>query len=138
MLMINNETFIGRASELKALEGLTTKKTASLVVVRGRRRIGKSRLIEEFSRNKKILSFMGLAPTAKTTAQDQRDEFSQQLSRQTGLPAIKTDDWSHLLLLLANQVKTGRVIVFLDEISWMAHDDVNFLGKLKTVWDQHL
>lgn len=135
--MQNIQAFVGRSTQLKALEALMLKKTASLVVIRGRRRVGKSRLVEEFSRNKKILNFMGLTPTEFTTAQDQRDEFSLQLSRQTGLPPIKTDDWSHLLLLLADQVKTGRVIVFLDEISWMAHDDVNFLGKLKSIWDQN-
>ena len=97
--------------------------------------MGKSRLVEEFARGKKIFNFIGLAPTEFTTAQDERNEFSAQLSRQTGLPAIKTEDWSDLFLLLAAQVKTGRVIVFLDEISWMAHGDDNFLGKLKSIWD---
>lgn len=136
--MKKKSIFVGRATELKALEALSARGIASLVVIRGRRRIGKSRLIEEFSRGKKILNFMGLPPTPQTTAQDQRDEFSVQLSRQTGLPAIKTEDWSHLLLLLADKLKTGQVIVLLDEISWMAHGDMNFLGKLKSVWDQHL
>lgn len=135
--MMESQPFIGRKAQLKALESLWNKTTASLVVIRGRRRIGKSRLVEEFSRNKKVLSFMGLAPTEFTTAQDQRDEFASQLSQQTGLPPIKTQDWSHLFLLLAEKVKSGRVIVFFDEISWMAHDDVNFLGKLKTIWDKN-
>ena len=42
--------FIGRQEELKKLWALSKKKSASFVVVRGRRRIGKSRLIEEFSK----------------------------------------------------------------------------------------
>ena len=42
--------FIGRQEELKKLLDLTKKKSASFVVVRGRRRIGKSRLIEELSK----------------------------------------------------------------------------------------
>ena len=37
--------FIGRKEELKQLNMLFKKNTASLVVVKGRRRIGKSRLI---------------------------------------------------------------------------------------------
>ena len=41
--------FIGRQPERKLLEDLLLKQTASLVVVYGRRRIGKSRLIEEFA-----------------------------------------------------------------------------------------
>ncbi|MBS0288569.1 MAG: AAA family ATPase [Proteobacteria bacterium] len=130
-------SFVGREPQLQALESLLAKTTASLVVISGRRRIGKSRLIEEFARGKRILNFMGLAPTESTTAQNQRDEFSLQLSRQTGLPPIKTDDWSHLFALLANEVKTGQYLVCLDEITWMAHEEPNFLGKLKSMWDLH-
>jgi len=39
--------FVGREKEIKSLSELWEKETASLVVCRGRRRIGKSTLIEE-------------------------------------------------------------------------------------------
>ncbi len=42
-------TFIGRDKELKSLQGLLQKKTSSLVVVRGRWGIGKSRLAKEYA-----------------------------------------------------------------------------------------
>ena len=43
--------FFGRESELEDLAALWHKSTASLVACRGRRRIGKSRLIGEFARS---------------------------------------------------------------------------------------
>ena len=43
-------SFIGRSSELGFLNDLFKKKNASLIVIRGRRRIGKSRLVEEFGK----------------------------------------------------------------------------------------
>lgn len=43
---MDDSKFIGREAELKALYDLLGKKTASLVVIKGRRRIGKTRLIE--------------------------------------------------------------------------------------------
>lgn len=43
--------FIGRKNELNDLKLLLKKKTSSLVVIQGRRRIGKSRLIQEFGKN---------------------------------------------------------------------------------------
>ena len=43
--------FIGRKQELKQLESLKSHKGADLVVLKGRRRIGKSRLIQEFGKN---------------------------------------------------------------------------------------
>ena len=42
--------FIGRQAELERLVETTQKRSASFIVVRGRRRIGKSRLIEEFAK----------------------------------------------------------------------------------------
>ncbi|NGX62011.1 MAG: hypothetical protein K940chlam9_01504 [Chlamydiae bacterium] len=127
--------FIGRKSELEALNDLLQKKMASLVVIKGRRRIGKTRLIEEFSKGKKFFRFSGLAPDKGITAQSQRDEFAYHLSKQTGLPEIKTDDWSKLFTLLAEKTKSGRCIILLDEITWMAQGDPTFLSKLKNAWE---
>lgn len=128
--------FYGRAKELADLQRFMNKKSSSLIVVRGRRRIGKSRLIEEFAKNHRFYSFAGLAPNDQTTAQSQRDEFSRQLSEQTGLPEIKADDWGKLFFLLFEKIQHGRVILLFDEISWMGDQDADFLGKIKNAWDQ--
>ncbi len=130
-----NIRFIGRHQELAELNKLFKKKAASLVVVQGRRRIGKSRLIEEFAKNNTFYTFSGLVPTEFTTLQSQLDEFSRQLSFQTGLPEIKANDWSKLFLLLAEKLRKGKIIVLFDEISWMGSKDPDFLGKLKNAWD---
>ncbi len=132
--MKNNNLFIGRQEELARLALLKEKKTASLVVVTGRRRIGKSRLINQFATNSPFLQFSGLPPTEKTSAQDQRNEFAKQLQRQ-GLPNVIAHDWSDLFALLTVKITTGFHIVLLDEISWMGDKDPNFLGKLKNIWD---
>lgn len=129
------DTFTGRKNHLEKLKKLFRKKTASLVVVRGRRRIGKSRLIEEFAKGHLFHHFTGLAPTPQTTAQFQREEFARQLQQQVGIPGLKATDWGDLFSILAKQTSKGRVIVLLDEITWMGSLDPNFLGKLKIAWD---
>jgi len=131
--MSKMSNFIGREHELKILNRFVKKKTASLLTIKGRRRIGKSRLVAEFAaRNKiKLLSFEGLAPEKGITAQDQRNEFAKQM----GFNSLITNDWSDLFRTLAGEVQQGRVIVLLDEISWMAQDDQTFLPKLKNAWD---
>lgn len=132
---MKNSPFIGRIEEMKRLENLTKKKSSSLVVVHGRRRIGKSRLIEEFGKKYRFLRFSGLPPEDKTTGQDQRNEFAKQLSRQTPVPFFTTTDWSDLFAFLAKETKEGRVVILFDEISWMGSKDPFFLGKLKNAWD---
>lgn len=130
--------FIGREAELEDLKRFLRKKTASLIVIKGRRRIGKSRLIEEFGTNLKMYSFIGLPPTSETTAQAQRDDFSRQLSRLFNMPPLKGEDWSDLFYFLSQQTQRGRIVISLDEISWMGSKDPNFLGKLKSAWDQYV
>ncbi|MCK4870871.1 MAG: AAA family ATPase [Gammaproteobacteria bacterium] len=125
--------FVGRKRDLGILSKFIKKKTASLLVIKGRRRIGKSRLVEEFAAKHKIklLSLEGLYPESGITAQHQRNEFASQM----GFSGLVTKDWSDLFRTLADRVQKGRVVVLLDEISWMAYGDQTFLPKLKNAWD---
>lgn len=128
--------FIGREQELARLQGLLKKRSASLVVVRGRRRIGKSRLLAEFGKEMKSLFFSGIPPAEKSSAQSQREEFVYQMER-AGLPGAKPDDWGNIFWSLSKHAEKGRVLIVFDEISWMGGKDPNFLGKLKTAWDMY-
>jgi AAA+ ATPase superfamily predicted ATPase len=134
---VDHLPFIGRQEELNGLKQLLQKKTASLVVIKGRRRIGKSRLVEEFAKNIKFYSFSALPPTEKTTNQTQRDEFARQLGEQFNIPGLKADDWGDLFTLLHRYTDKSRTIILFDEISWMGSKDSDFLGKLKIAWDIH-
>ena len=87
--MEDNTPFIGREKELEDLRLLRERKMASLVVIKGRRRIGKSRLMAEFAKGKRFLSFEGIPPTRKTTASMQREEFARQIHRQLGIPGLE-------------------------------------------------
>src|SRR5579872_4023888 len=127
--------FVGRKQELQQLNLLLNKKSASLVVVKGRRRIGKSRLIEEFGKSQKMYTFSGVLPNEKTTLQSQLREFGWQLGKALKQPAFKDDDWNDLFLRLAGETRKGRVLILFDEISWMGSLDPDFLGKLKNAWD---
>jgi len=128
--------FIGREQELNRLKGLLSKQNASLIVVRGRRRIGKSRLLAEFGKEMKSYFFSGNPPIRKTSAQSQRELFAQQLER-VGISGIKPDDWGNLFWHLSKHTEKGRILIVFDEISWMGGKDPHFLGHLKTAWDMY-
>lgn len=127
--------FIGRREEVDGLKNLMRKKSASLVVIKGRRRIGKTRLAEEFAENFDThYVFAGLAPSEVMTSQDQKNEFLRQMKRQ-GIRSLGDNDWGSLFDDVAVACKRGKILVLLDEISWMGHDDDTFLAKLKNSWD---
>lgn len=131
------DEFYGRQRELNILKELLDKRTASLVVIRGRRRIGKSRLAAQFGESfPKSFIFTGLSPQPGVTDEKERGHFANAFERQTGLKGLRTDDWDFLFHNLSEVTKTGRVLIVLDEINWMGTKDPAFLGKLKTAWDE--
>jgi uncharacterized protein len=127
--------FIGRTEYVTALNSLTKEEKASLIVIKGRRRIGKSTLAREFGKSfNKVYEFSGLPPANGIGTQQQKEEFTGQLAKQ-GIPGISPNDWSDLFFHLANHSKKEKALVILDEISWMGKDDPLFLPKLKNAWD---
>lgn len=130
--------FVGRDDEMARLLRLKEKRTASLAVVKGRRRVGKSRLAMEYGAHfERSVIITGLPPDPGVDARAQRDDFAQQLVDVLGIDRPDAKDWGHLLRVLADQVEEGSVLVVLDEITWLGSRDPTFLGKLKTAWDTH-
>lgn len=127
--------FIGREKELNALEQLPKKKSASLVVIRGRRRVGKTRLIDEFVSNKKNWKFVGLTPAPKMTKQRQLDDFSTRVAQNLNMPRMQVSEWAEHFKFLGTQAQDQRIVIVFDEISWMGSEDPDFLGQLKAAWD---
>ncbi len=127
--------FVGRDIELQRLESLSKSGRAHLAVIKGRRRIGKSRLAEEFGKNKKFFPFSGLAPVKGVTAQDQRDAFARQLTALFHLPPFTFTDWSDGFAHLSRHLTGKPTVVLFDEISWMGSKDPTFASKLKIWWD---
>jgi len=130
------DMFLGRKQELSRLSRLKRLKKASLVVVKGRRRIGKSTLVQEFAKGKRFISLSGLPPAQGMTEQKQRDEFGDQLCAQLGLPRVSFPTWSDAFRFLGSQIGDEEAIVLFDEVSWLGGLDPSFLGSLKTWWDQ--
>ncbi len=134
-ILKNMTRFVGRVKELSALKELFKKRSSSLVVIHGRRRIGKSRLIEEFGKKIKPLKFSGLPPHDETTKESQREEFARQMAQNLNIPLPRADDWGDLFSHLGRFTQSGKLLLVLDEISWIGAKDPNFLGKLKNAWD---
>ncbi len=130
-------SFFGREKELGELGRINNQKKASLIVLTGRRRVGKSRLIEHFAHTQtsQFIEIQGLGPRPKQTNQDQLDHFMKKLSEQTNIPYAQVKDWESAFTFLYQQTKSKKVIILLDEISWMGRHDSDFAGKLKVAWD---
>lgn len=135
--------FVGRAEQMAQLMALWNKRMSSLVTCQGRRRIGKSRLIDEFAARSecRYIKLTGLAPRPKMTNADQIRYFCQRLSRYGAVKNLTASNWMEAFEELDHVLfedKETRTVVLLDEISWMGRYDPDFPGYLKDAWDDTL
>jgi len=133
--------FIGREKELELLDALWGRDSGVLVTCRGRRRIGKSTLIEEFAARSaaRFLSIEGLAPHKRMTDAVQRRRFCEKVAEYAGRPVEDAANWSLAFAQLDGLLAGDRrTVVLLDEISWMGGWNPDFPGYLKEAWDKRL
>ena len=130
--------FIGRERDLKDLEALWGRDHGVLVTCRGRRRIGKSTLIEEFaSRSADIfIRIEGLPPRKGMTDAAQRRRFCEKVAEYAERDMVPAATWALAFAQLDELLASGRrTVVLLDEISWMGGYNPDFAGYLKEAWD---
>lgn len=129
-------SFIGRARELQLLRSfLESPSRSRLTAIYGRRRIGKTRLVEEACAGARLLMFEGLEGASSA---EQRKHFRNTLYRHTKQEAHRVasaSDWTDLLILLFQYAGTEPCVIFLDELQWLAAERTELVSKLKHVWD---
>lgn len=129
--------FIGRVSELQSLNKIYQSPEGKLVVIYGRRRIGKSRLIEQFILEKKHLRFEGLE---QGRTQIQINNFTADLAQQLNdslLAQVKISTWLPILDYLTTFFANNRekCILFLDEFQWLCVNQSKLVSLIKKYWD---
>lgn len=102
--------------EMGQLGDLLKKRTASLVTCRGRRRIGKSTLVEEFARRNrlKFMKLEGLSPRESDTNVKQLSAFSRQLGAMTGRNEKPAANWFDAFARLDAAIADVPTVVFQD------------------------
>lgn len=128
--------FINRESELNHLEEEYSKDASRFVVLYGRRRIGKTALIEEFGKNKK--DFIYYLADQQTETQ-QIESFKQQIYEYTHddfLQKTRFDNWDQFFSYLTKILPADkRLVIGIDEINYIIKSTPAFLSILQKYWD---
>ncbi|MFF4127637.1 ATP-binding protein [Microbispora rosea] len=142
--------FKGRAADLELLDRQLRQVTegsvgtrGSAVIMTGRRRVGKSRLVQEFC-DRAGVPYVVFQATRGRNQVAERADFVGMLA-QSALPGaeliagVQAGDWNQALRALAVAVpdQTPSIAV-IDEVPWLVEQDREFEGALQTVWDRHL
>ena len=130
-----NSRFIGRTDEIAYIEKIKATKESAILVVYGRRRTGKTELIEQSFINRNLLKFEGLENKKEV---HQIQHFLDQLSKYLGEPLIskfQCKNWRDAFEILSRYVEDHEVTLYFEEIQWMANYDENLIIDLKYAWD---
>lgn len=132
--------FFGREAEISDLMSLWMKRSGSFVTCRGRRRIGKSTLIDVFASQSKarFIKIEGARPKPGYTNETELAVFAEQLAAVTDADETVPSSWLKAFIRLDREIRDGeRTVVLLDEISWLGRYDSTFADMLKIAWDNH-
>lgn len=133
--------FVGRSRELETLDRQWTSARATLLILYGRRRVGKTRLLAQWLEDHPEDGFYWVAEPASPLSQLR--SFSQALmafmDQEVDIPSDFTfASWELALRQLATFSQKRRVALFIDEVTYLIDSDPKFVGLLQKVWDRWL
>ena len=115
-------TFVDRERELAAPEQFWRSERAECIPVTGRRRVGKTFLLEHFAQGKRAVYYRCLL----TGTPEQLPALGQALADLAGDPVLAAQpptSWAAVFALIEQLAQRERLLLMLDEIPyWAAHD----------------
>ena len=124
---------------MRTLESFLSKTGPAVGVLYGRRRIGKSFLIQQALAGRPALTFEGLENRPK---QEQIAAFLFQLARQARFSnagaGAGAKGWREALVRLLPVLEQRPTCIVLDEFQWLANYRRELVSDLKLVWEQYL
>ena len=134
---LENINFIGRLHERKKILEIADLPEASIMVVHGRRRVGKTELIEQTLKNRNLLKFEGIENQPEDY---QINSVISQLSIYCGEvidPKREIRNWRSVLLLIAKLTEKGKWTLYFEEFQWLCNYNDKFVAELKFAWDNY-
>ena len=121
--------FVDREEELGYLESLYRRNKAQLIVIYGRRRIGKTALVKRFMENKKGVYFYAMKQPLELELERLAETVSRVLGRY-----VKPNFES----VFAALSEAGKIVVIIDEFTYWIEEDPRVLSILQRIWDEYL
>ena len=127
--------FIGRNTELKILDKLYCSNRFEFAVIYGRRRVGKTALINEFSKDKDTIFFTGV----ETNAKQNLENFSRCIMEyQTGLAVDSSfANFQAALEYVFQLAQKKRLVLVIDEYPYVARASKSFASTLQLLIDKN-
>lgn len=126
--------FIGRSKELAELDRLYHSDNFELVVMYGRRRVGKTALINSFIEGRNAIYFMGVESNAKQNLEN----FTQSIFQAESLSlTVSFSNFQSALEYVFQKSQKERLILAIDEYPYVAKSERSFASTLQLLIDRY-
>jgi len=124
--------FVDREDELESLKRLHESRRAEFVVVYGRRRMGKTALIKEFTKERKHFYFLAKQQDMALEFERFKEGFARRFNIFLG-----GKNWEELFEEITEKIREKLVLVIDEFPYWIARDE-GILSEFQYIWDEIL
>lgn len=137
------ERLVGRLKEKEELNMLYDSDKPEFVAVYGRRRVGKTFLVDEVLKDKITFRHAGLSPVDeknnKNSLKDQLQHFFYSLKAQGSQVRRRPTSWMEAFFMLSQLLEQkddgSRQVVFIDELPWLDTPRSGFITAFEGFWN---
>ena len=129
--------FVDREQEMETLQSEYEREGSALVVLYGRRRVGKTTLISEFIKGKKALFFLA---SEEAEAQN-RNAFREKVAEFIDSDLLRSADiksWDVLFKAIMETSFDSKPVIVLDEFQYLGKANPAFPSIFQRIWEEIL
>lgn len=131
--------FVNRRNELNTLLQEYNRREASFVVIYGRRRVGKTALINEFCKDKKTIFYLATEENEEENKNAFRNVTADVLDHKL-LKEMEAGRWEIIFEVIAEACNNNaeRLVLVIDEFQYLGKANPAFPSVLMRIWDEKL
>ena len=131
------EKFVDRTEDLQTLETAYKMSKSSLIILYGRRRVGKTSLITEFIKNKNALYYLATEESETLNRNAFREKAADFLNHDL-LREAESASWETIFKILSNANAGSKIVLVIDEFQYLGKVNPAFPSVMQRIWDETL
>jgi len=131
------QQFVNREKELKFLEEKFSEDFPQLIVLYGRRRVGKTQIIKQFLKGKRGIYVLCSRESLSENLAELKRKFYELTGKEYFLK-LNTTSFFEIFKIFADEIKNEKVVVAIDEFPYLIELDKGIVSVFQKIWDEVL